>query len=321
MGSRVLTGNGNADSRFGDSPPSRRKNPQRVPRRLTGVCASSRSFVGTVVAVTTSMGITRAIVHGVAVCAAMLPLPFMAEGAGIRAAYLMTVERGGRTVQATATLIRSEVNGQGALLHFVAPAHLFRNGSDVRVRADAITLQLDGGRRIEIDPADVTLPPGGAINIAVIAARVAGGAFPPAPPLVFLAPRALQSIEIETAAVDGSAARTDARIVHVATVAAFTDRPLASPACEGSAALRDGAVFGFVSRCPPGARATIVPLAAVARWLERQLPGGTASTLTSLGPGRMVLDAAGPPHLPPLSCPPMPPLAGVTLDVVARRRA
>jgi hypothetical protein len=64
-------------------------------------------------------------------------------------------------------------------------------------------------------------------------------------------------------------------VSRVANAALIGDRPMTGViGCAGAPVVAERAVFGFVGRCGLFEPPVIVPFAAIASWIERDVPGG-----------------------------------------------
>lgn len=189
--------------------------------------------------------------------------------------HRLQIERDGRSVQAAAILVRREAREQDAVLHFVTAGHLFKSDAgQLLPYARTLTVHV-GAAALAVRPEDVRLPVGGVADVAVF--RVAAPATSvEAAPLSVTVPDVGREFFITGFTAAGRPAQSAQRVRRVATLAVHGDRAATFPDCAGAAAVAEGRVFGLVATCMPGAAPVVLPLAVIARWVERYVPGGLA---------------------------------------------
>jgi hypothetical protein len=178
------------------------------------------------------------------------------------------------TEKSTSFLVHQQRAGDGAILYYLTSARPFRDSAaDLRAGIRRIRLIRPGEVPIEIAPADVTLPMGNMLDVAVI--RVVGSQANVAPmPMVFDPPSPGQVFVISGFSTQETGLAVPQRVHFAATSLIVGDRDASILAgCGGAPATVEGGVFGLVTDCQQGRGPSIVPLSIVQRFILRNLPG------------------------------------------------
>jgi hypothetical protein len=174
----------------------------------------------------------------------------------------------------TCVLVHRETRADGVVLYFVTAAHLFKSPmGEAPSRARAINVVLDDTHAIAIDPADLLLPGGDIIDLAVLRAVVTQTTLMPQA-MLFEPPGFENVFLIAGRDRDGVPVTIAQRVRRRASALVVGDRDASGlVGCEGAPAVGELGVFGIVSECAAG-RAPVVTLFSIARdWISRHIPG------------------------------------------------
>jgi hypothetical protein len=194
--------------------------------------------------------------------------------AGPTALRLHVVRESGR-VNAVSVLVRQEATEGEVVMYFLTAGHLFKNEyGNPLPDAVSVTLEIGGGRTVEVPPQNIHLPRGNTVDVAVLKVTTSSSLLV-TPVLTLTVPPAGSSFSVSGFDSGGRPLQVDQRVRRVATLIVRGDRamPLID-GCAGAAAASERGVFGIVSSCEPNQLPTIVPFSAVADWIEHCVPGG-----------------------------------------------
>jgi hypothetical protein len=187
------------------------------------------------------------------------------------------------TVKSTSFVVHQQRDGDTAILYYLASARPFKDSAaDLRAGTRRIRLIRPGEIPIDIAAAEVTLPIGNMLDVAII--RVAGSRTSVTPmPMVFDPPSPGQAFVISGFSTHDTGLAVPQRVHFAATSLIVGDRDASTLAgCSGAPATVDGGAFGMVTDCQPGRGPSIVPLSVVQPFIRRSLPGwsetGSADT-------------------------------------------
>ncbi len=225
-------------------------------------------------------GIGWVLTLAMVVLLSMLATPALADERAMTSCRLTLVRDSGTTT-ANCVLVRRDGGPPATTLYFVTPAHLFKDARRQPLPA-ALSMKVDlDGIRIEVEPDDLSLPVGDAIDIAVFKATTPLRT-PAAFPLTAITPIVGERFVIAGVDAAGMPVRSEQHVTRRATLVAVGDRELTHRACEGAPATLEGHAFGFVVKCERGAAPSVLPLSGVVQWIGRHVPGGLVlSTLTT----------------------------------------
>jgi hypothetical protein len=190
-------------------------------------------------------------------------------------ALSLTLVRDHQPIQATCVLVRRDVREPDIVLYFVTAGHLFKSPEgDALSYPQSITVNVSPTVGLAVRPADVSLPHGDLVDVAVFQITLRDTALRP-PSLTLVAPSARDAFTVLGFDLSGRPQQSPQHVSRVATLALIGDRPLSGlVGCAGAPVVAERAVFGFVGKCGPYERPVIVPFAAIASWINRYVPGG-----------------------------------------------
>jgi hypothetical protein len=143
-----------------------------------------------------------------------------------------------------------------------------------------LTVDIGGGEAVRVQPRDVSFPRGNILDVAVFKVTAPATLLVP-PALTVAVPSPGSEFWVSGFDVTGAPVRAVQHVRRVATLMITGDRTMpVIEGCAGAPAIGAHGVFGIVSACKAGQLPLIVPLSAVASWIERCVPGG----LTVQGP-------------------------------------
>jgi hypothetical protein len=187
------------------------------------------------------------------------------------------------------------------VLYFLTAGHLFRNADGARLPAAQRVEIVADGATIAVNPRDVDLPAGTAVDIAIVRATVPRSTLE-AVPILYEQPALGGVFLIAGRTQEGAAVTVPQRITRRASSSVSGDRDASALfGCAGAPALAEQGVFGVVGECPAGRPPLIVSLAAARSWLSQRIPNvltprtATATTQFVVSPRQF----AGPEILAP----------------------
>jgi len=179
-------------------------------------------------------------------------------------------------------LISRENRGAEVVLHFLTSSHLFRDAEGDRLAMHAIRLFLDERRSVDVAPADVIMPAGTLVDVAIVRVTTAATDLVPRP-ITLEAPPVGEVFLISGFDAHGKPATAGQRVRFRSSLLAVGDRePSSLTGCVGAPAISQRGVFGVVSECTSGRPPVVAVLAMAGSFLERY--GGRAPVQTSLLP-------------------------------------
>ena len=185
------------------------------------------------------------------------------------------------TMKSTSFLVHQQGDGDASVLYFLTSARPFKDSAaDLRGGTRRIRLIRPGELPIEIAPADVTLPIGNMLDVAII--RVVGSQAKVAPmPMVFDPPSPGQVFVISGFSTQETGLAVPQRVHLAATSLIVGDRDASHLAgCSGAPATVEVGAFGIVTDCQQGRGPSIVPLSVVQRFILGNLPGGSVNVVS-----------------------------------------
>jgi hypothetical protein len=199
------------------------------------------------------------------------PVQSALGGSSVPVAFRVRVERAGRATYGSAILLR-RVPGPGAsALYFLTAGDLFKDAGAQRPAYDDKLVVEIGGSTVTVLPQDVSVPAGSHTNVAILKATTTIEV-PEPRPLTMTVPPAGALITISGFDRRGMKLDVGARISRIASLLIVANPASPITECAGSAATAGPGTFGIVTDCSAAGLTMIMPLAAIAPWIERIVP-------------------------------------------------
>jgi len=185
------------------------------------------------------------------------------------------------TLDGTCVLFHRESRANDTVLYFLTSAKLMKSTeADLRAGARHIRILRDDGAPIEVEAANLVVPTGDMVDVAIIRVVAPLGTLVPLP-LVLEPPSPGSVFIISGFGADGSRVTVPQRVGFEATLAIGGDRDASAIAgCAGAPAIVEGGVFGIVSECAPGRTPWMTPLSVARGFISRHVPGWLAKPFT-----------------------------------------
>lgn len=193
----------------------------------------------------------------------------------------LRVTRGNATRTASCTLIARDERSDGVDLYFITAAHLFGASWDDRTMALSAVAIGAADRRIDIRPADVILPTGPLVDLALLRATVVGTDLLPQP-LEFTPPPTGEPFIVSAVAEDGRRIDLQQHVFFTSTLYVMGDRDASHLAgCIGAAASATAATFGIVTSCETRKAPLVTLLGPAREFLNRHIRTMRTGRITS----------------------------------------
>lgn len=192
--------------------------------------------------------------------------------------FRLRVARAGVVEEGTCVLAHREDTATGSTLYFLTSARLVAGSA--APQGPQVSIALNGGRPIDVQPSGVFVPSGPDADIAILRVSTPRSAWTPRP-ITYTVPQPGRVVLISGHNTDGASTTVAEHIQLDAAARISGDRiPSSLHACVGAPAIAAEGVFGIVTMCDESHPPVIAPLSGARPFIAERIPGLRATPVS-----------------------------------------